>query len=483
MTMIDDAALLQRYVSERSEASFTQLVQRHIDLVFSVALRELGGNRARAQDVTQTVFTALARKAPQLQHRATLAGWLHVSTHHAAAELMRAEQRRQKREEEAASMNHETLPDVETHPGWERLEPLLNGVVQELSAVDRDAVLLRFFQKRSFAEIGAALRLSEDAAQKRVDRALDKLRARLTKRGITSTAGALAVLLEGQAVAAAPAGLVAGISQTALATGGAGGGLALVFMSMSKIQIGIFAAIVAAGVGTAVFQHRANARLQDELEGFRIENRQIATLRAANATTAAKIAQLEREQASAEQLRREIAALKAAAATRPAPPANPSPAPASTMHKLESLRNAGNATPAAALESLIWAKENLDLATLGGLFALDPDAKEKLAALFPGVPEAERAKHGIATPEQLLAFVFAGLAKQFAGFQIASTREIDADNIVVRAVLPRPDSGNEQREFAFRRSSEGWQWVVPRALVDEIPQALSQRQPVKEGSK
>src|SRR3954469_6880566 len=164
----DDATLLRRFAYERSDEAFSELVRRHIDFVFSVALREVRGDFTRAQDVSQEVFVALARKASLLHERTTLAGWLHISVRRAAAELMRKEQRRQQREEHAAPMLEQSQP-LAPDEHWELIKPALNEVVNDLGDVDREAILLRFYQQCSLREVGDVLRLSEDAAQKRVE--------------------------------------------------------------------------------------------------------------------------------------------------------------------------------------------------------------------------------------------------------------------------------------------------------------------------
>ena len=218
--MNDSRELLRRYVAERSEPAFTELVQRHIDLVYSAALRQVGGEAPAAQDVTQAVFTDLARKAARLTRHTSLTGWLYTSTRYLAAKARRAEQRRRAREQHAHTMN-QLLQSTGPDPAWDELRPVLDDVMHELSAADREAVLLRFFERRPLAEIGTRLGLSENAARMRVDRALDKLRAALAKRGVTSTATALAAVLADEAVSAAPVGLAATVSHTAFAAGAA----------------------------------------------------------------------------------------------------------------------------------------------------------------------------------------------------------------------------------------------------------------------
>src|ERR1051326_9181353 len=184
--MIEDAELLRRYATDRAENAFTELVRRRIDLVYAVALRQVGGDAHLAEDVTQRVFADLAKKASELSQRAVLSGWLCRSAQFAAADVVRSERRRRTREEKAEIMK-ENLPTDEAHPDWEKFRPLLDQAMGELDDDDRDAVALRFFEERSFAEIGVRLQLTEEAARKRVSRALDRMQAVLARRGITST--------------------------------------------------------------------------------------------------------------------------------------------------------------------------------------------------------------------------------------------------------------------------------------------------------
>ncbi|MCX6956754.1 MAG: sigma-70 family RNA polymerase sigma factor, partial [Verrucomicrobia bacterium] len=183
--MTDDLELLRRYLDEHSQAAFTELVRRHLDLVYGAAFRRTDGDAPLAEDIAQQVFTQLARDAAGLRRHPRLGGWLYVATRHATASAMRAERRRKLREEKA--MNDPTaLPE----PDWRQLRPELDAVIDRLAESDRDAVLLRFFEAKAFAEIGATLGISEDAARMRVERALEKLRSLLARRGIASTATA-----------------------------------------------------------------------------------------------------------------------------------------------------------------------------------------------------------------------------------------------------------------------------------------------------
>lgn len=173
--MKNDGELLWDYFRHGDEEAFSSLVSRHINFVYATALRQLAGDVHRARDVSQCVFVDLAGKAEHLAARSTLVGWLHISVHHAAAQLRRNEQRRQAREKEAHIMEN-NLRAHGDQADWERLRPVLDTAISELTDTDREAVLLRFFEQRPLAEIGAILHVSEEAARKRVVRTSEKRR-------------------------------------------------------------------------------------------------------------------------------------------------------------------------------------------------------------------------------------------------------------------------------------------------------------------
>lgn len=262
--MTDDATLLRRYAEEQSEAAFAEFVQRHLPLVYAAALRRLQGDAHRAEDITQLVFCAAARDAQKLSRHTVLTGWLFTATRNAVIDTQRSESRRRTREEQAQAMQTVSL-DPAADADWTRLQPVLDAALDELAASDREAVLLRFFQSRTFAEVGAAMGTSEEAARKRVERALDKLRALLDRRGIQSTSAALAVALAGQTSAAVPAGLAASVTSAAAAAGGAAWGAAT-FFSLTKLQAGLVAALMATGAVGLVRQQKSIAELRAELD-------------------------------------------------------------------------------------------------------------------------------------------------------------------------------------------------------------------------
>ena len=234
-----DGELLRRYVRDRSEPAFGELVQRHINLVYSAALRQVNGDTHLAEDVTQSVFADLARKAARLIRHTSLMGWLYTSTRFVATNVRRTEQRRSIREREAHAMNA-IISSTEPEPDWALIRPLLDEAMHLLDEQDREAVLLRHFENRSYAEIGARFDLTENAARMRVERALEKLHGTFTKHGVTSTAMAMAGLLTANAVGAAPAHLATKVARAALAGAATAGGLSGVLaylLAASKIKL------------------------------------------------------------------------------------------------------------------------------------------------------------------------------------------------------------------------------------------------------
>jgi RNA polymerase sigma factor (sigma-70 family) len=283
-SMTTDGELLRQYAEENSDQAFTQLVERHVKLVYSAALRQVNGDEHLARDVAQSVFTDLARKATALARRESLTGWLYSGTHFAAAKVVRREQRRHTREQEAHAMQ-ELLQDPPADANWERLRPVLDQAMHELKEADRVVILMRYFENHSFADIGQKLGLSEDAARKRTGRTLEKLRESLTKRGV-STGAALGTVLSAHAIQVAPAGLAATLASTSLAGATMSTTTvisALKTMSIPKLQAGLIGAIAAACVVVPmVMERQAQAAFQQKNDAWREGNDQIARLSAEN---------------------------------------------------------------------------------------------------------------------------------------------------------------------------------------------------------
>lgn len=216
MSDAPDAELLEQFARNQPEDAFAALVQRHIGMVHSVALRHTA-NPEHAQDITQAVFIILARKAGSLGPKTVLAGWLYHTARLTAANFQRAEMRRIRREQEAFMQS--TLEEPASDALWRELSPLLDDAMAQLRISDRDAIVLRFFQNRSLADVGASMGIAERAAQKRINRALEKLRKFFAKRGIASTTAIIAGVISAYSVQATPAALAKTISAVATAKG------------------------------------------------------------------------------------------------------------------------------------------------------------------------------------------------------------------------------------------------------------------------
>ena len=286
---------LAEYAKTGSEAAFREVVARYVNLVHSTAVRLVEGDSHLAQDVTQKVFVDLAKMAGSLGDDAMIGGWLHRHTCFVARKTMRTERRRKAREQQAVAMN-----DTEDDQNLGAVAPILDDAINSLGASDRQAILLRYFEQRDLRSVGTALGSSEDAARKRVNRALEKLRGLLKRRGVLLSTAALSSALGAQAVSAAPVGLAAVVSSSALVTAAAGGGTALTIlqiMSMTKLQGGVIAAITVALSIPLVVQYQAKSRLEDENQALRAQVEEVAVLAEENERLSNLVAQAKRQSA------------------------------------------------------------------------------------------------------------------------------------------------------------------------------------------
>lgn len=309
-----DIDLLRQFASDRSEEAFSELVSRHIDLVYSAALRRVR-DADLAKDVSQTVFLLLAKKARSLSQTTILASWLYRAAGYVAADVLKSENRRRHRETAAMEPLYDSSANAAP---WREIEPFLDRAMEDLGEKDRALVLLRYFENKSLKEVGAAFDISEDAAQKRVTRAVEKLRENLVRRGATVSSGTLAAIIAAFACHAAPPALAGSVVVAAtgatIAVGvSAGTSLALYFMSMSKIKIATVAALAVAAVSVPVVsQHRSIVELRAENETLKASIPQSPPpAAAASVITPEELAQLRVDAAEVHQLRSEIALLKA----------------------------------------------------------------------------------------------------------------------------------------------------------------------------
>lgn len=293
-----DLQLLTRYTNQRSsrrnpmeadaEDAFSEIVRRHLDLVHSAALRQVRSPEL-AEEVAQAVFIELAQQARHLPPRTVLAAWLYHVTRRRAIDVVRREAGRRLREQTAQELQAMNATDssrrnpLEADEDWTHIEPLLDDAMDALEETDRLAVLLRYFQNKPLREVGEAIGVTDDAAQKRVSRAVERLRDFFAKRGVAVGASGLAVVISANAVQAAPTGLAVTISSAAAIAGTTMTATATVAtiktITMTTLQkILITATIIAVGVATPlVIQHRAKLR-EENARTLSAQNQQVAPI-------------------------------------------------------------------------------------------------------------------------------------------------------------------------------------------------------------
>ncbi len=321
MAELNDMRLVEEYGRQESEDAFANLVKRHIDLVYSVALRH-AQVPAHAEEITQAVFIILARKAGSLGHLRILEGWLHETTRLTALRFLRGERRRQRREQEAyMESSLQTQPDTDA---WKSLAPLLDEAMAQLNSKDRDALILRFFKDRTVREVAEAMGLKENAAQQRILRAVEKLRLFFSRRGVVVPAAAVTAAITAHSVKAAPGMLAQSVTIFAAAKGTAASASTLTLikgalktMAWTKSQSTIAAGIIALSLAAPfLLQQRASAKLRAFDDSVQQQAAKISTRRSENdrlSSAAAGVSLSQEQAADLQKLRAEMAALKPSA--------------------------------------------------------------------------------------------------------------------------------------------------------------------------
>ncbi len=264
-----DAELLRAYAVRQDEAAFRELVLRHTDFVYSAALRQVQSSAAAA-DIAQSVFVALAQESKEISDKNpgnSLSGWLHRATRYRVLNHLRDTHRRHENERQAME---QLITDSDTAIDWQQIRPALDEALDSLADDDREAILLRYFKNQDFRSLGLALGISDDTAQKRVSRAVERLREFFSRRGISVTAGGLAVAVSSNAVHAAPAGLSAAISSTALASGAISTATIVAnttkAIAMTTLQKTLVTATIAVLAGAGVYEARQTAQLREQVQ-------------------------------------------------------------------------------------------------------------------------------------------------------------------------------------------------------------------------
>lgn len=287
---MDDHELLREYVERHSEKAFADLVARHINLVYSTASRVVQ-DTALAKDVAQSVFILLARKAPTIRSGHALPGWLYRVTRCQAVNAARNDRIRRAREMEALTMKSS---ETDAAAAWDSLLPHLDDAMNTLKKEDQNAIVLRFFEGGSWREIGGALSLNEDTAQKRVSRAVDKLRTYFQRRGIVLSAVAIGSAITTHAVQAAPAGLVPTMASTSLAHAANAGFLSVLLthlqsLFMKKITYAVLSASLVASITIPVIMAKAQSQSGPSITEANLQQGLVLHYTFENAPVAAQI--------------------------------------------------------------------------------------------------------------------------------------------------------------------------------------------------
>jgi len=461
---MDDAKHLMQYAADRSEVAFAELVRRHVDFVYSTALRQLAGNHHLAQDVTQMVFVDLAKKAAALSRHPALLAWLHRSTRYAVFNTRRKEARRSALEK-ALVNNPFITPSLE--PSWHEIAPILDEVVDELPEKDRVAVLLRFFARKPFAEVGRELGVSENAARMRVDRAVESLRSALERRGIHSTATAFSALVTANGVSAAPAGVTSSVAAVVATAGGPMSAAISTLYLMSKTKLIVTAALVATGAVGLLVELQSRRGLRADVVRLQTVGGELGPAQAENQNLQRELRPLTKDNPDADELnraRQRIAILKA----RPE---------GVTDARMKPIVYSGRATPEAAHATFLAAINAGDLATVTQMMSFrdGPYSEQQRAEFMGRFSEAIRRRYR--TPEEVFAAAYFGLVPgggpnpSASTYQVFSTEELFPGVVKSRLWLAGPSGEREDRE-ALQQTPDGWS-IVFRQLIDRQAADLS----------
>ncbi|MBA3849329.1 MAG: hypothetical protein C0502_04960 [Opitutus sp.] len=454
--MPNDAELLCRYARENDQRAFGEFVQRHMALVYGAALRRTSGRSDLAEEVAQRVFADAARKAWGLAAHPSLAGWLHQATRYATIDALREETRRAQLAQRWAAMN-ESEPTAVALPDWERLRPVLDEALDRLSPRDREVVLLRFFAGLPHAEVGARLGLAENAARMRAERALERLRAHLGRRGVVLTATALGLVLASQPAVAAPAGLAAVATQSASTVPAAG---TLTILLMNKAILAVAGVMIAGGATGWLWMERSGGKpRQTAMAPTRVVRHEEIPMRRDAADGPSQHAEMERAEALARQVAQHRARREAAADA-----AEPPVAPGGGH------RDRGRATPREAIMTLAWAQDGADVEALAGLVCFEGEEGRYAQDFWGGLPEGWRAQFD--SPEKLYALLLAADAvvapppppEIFERFTQLARGEDEVELV--------PPGFQAQGMFRFRRTNDGWKWILPSPAVRDLPRQI-----------
>lgn len=463
----DDVTLLRRYVRDQSQAAFTALVTRHVAVVYAAALRQVGGDRHLAHDVTQRVFLTLAMRAATLMNRPFLLSWLYTTTRNLASTARRTEYRRRKREatvtfDPALASFRDSPPHLLDDPRWSRV---FDDALSSLRELDRSALLFRFFQDLSFEAVGRRLGCQEEAARKRVARALEHLRSALHQRGLTASPAAVWATLAQHTTAAAsvvPAGLAESISAvtlTGVATsakmGGGLGGFAFLMNVWTKTAI-VGSVVVGAAtylfVGTPSFSDPSSAELPPAdhlISADRSEKTDLLSNPEASAPVALDSGVV-RPQSSAPE---------------PSPKRRPIP-----YQPVSQLKDVGTKTPRETLQTFFAAKHNAQVESMSSLLLLEKSAKAIADDQWQRLPDETRQNFN--SPAEMMATFYAS-ATPVESLAVMHESIVEGKDARLHVAVRYPDGRERLQEWNLRATPDGWRVVMPGRLAVKFVSFLS----------
>ncbi len=492
MLEVTDMDLMRQYADQKSEAAFSVLVNRHINLVYSVALR-FTANSQDAQDITQTVFIILAQKAKRLGQKANLTGWLYETTRFTAMKLLRTKARQQAREQRACLQS--TLDNSHTENIWKQLAPLLEEGMSRLSEKDRTLVALRFFENKSGAETAKLLGIKEWAAHKRLNRAVEKLQKFFVQRGVTSTPAAIGAAVIANSVQAAPPALAKAVTAAALAQGatacgstfGILKGLQLMAWTNTKTAI-VTTALV--GLATlSVVEHQRQSALSRQNDLLRQQIGQISQLGTENQNLSNRLAQANRAETLARSRLDDLLRVRTqqekgnkvqvTANLANSPPPAPSEAVGDELPK-SSWSNAGFGTPQAALQTRGWAvlngnrelfKQSLSITDEARKFAEDTLVQMAQASTDPNkaqyIQEILNNKYGV-EEGLLMPMVAQNQTKTYTGYKILSQQTPTADEMVLNVETEMASAPPETQALKFQRFGSEWKVLIDTETIQRM---------------
>jgi RNA polymerase sigma factor (sigma-70 family) len=483
MADASDMELVREYGRHGSEAAFAELVRRHLNLVYSVALR-MTCNAADAEDVAQAVFVILARKAAGLSDRTLLTGWIYEATRFTAARSVRTNARRRQREHKA--FMDLTLNEGDTAQIWHQLSPHLESGIAQLTERDRALLLLRFYEKKTTAAAATLLGIRENTAHKREERAVAKLRKYFAKRGVSLSGAAIVAVVSAHSIQAAPAALANTISVGVLGSGTAAttATLTLVkgtlnFMAWTKATTTVATLALAGMAVYSVIQYRAGERLREENEALEQRVERISSLSSENEKLSNMLAQARSSEESARnqllQLRQQRAQTKAAAATSQ-PVSRPSEPDRVALPK-DSWKKAGFATPQATLETRGWAVLNGDRQQFAQSVYLTDGARKMIedqilqmaaASKDPDAPRlAQQALNENWGAEEAILMPLMALNQNnpFTGYNILSEQSPSADEMVLQVETDMTSGPAQTETLTFQRFDNDWKIVIDENTI------------------